>query len=331
MVQMRKAKDEFSEGYRVDAQLLSDLWIFRVAARLTSITAAADRLCVSQGAVSQRVIRLEGRLGATLFTRKSGRLGLTEDGQSLLEALNDVAGRLDSALSRFDHVQRSSLVVSCMPSIAIEWLVPRLHLFYAENPDVELSVRSEMGNASVERMEDGGVDVLISYQLEEAKDLYELASLREIVIPVCSRSYRASMDAREGGAALTRLHDVAPDECPPENAGREVEWNRWEQARPEWKHRVETDRYFNLATLAYHSAVEGQGVAIGRTVTINRLISRGELIAATNLPPAPGLFYRVLTLRPGDSRSVIRKFGDWVFGAMEQTQKETLAMITSST
>jgi DNA-binding transcriptional LysR family regulator len=327
---MSKARNDFPESYRVDAQLLSDLWIFRVAARLTSITAAADRLCVSQGAVSQRVIRLEGRLGTTLFSRKSGRLGLTEAGQSLLEALNDVAARLDGALSRFDHVQRSSLVVSCMPSIAIEWLVPHLHLFYAENPDVELFVRSEMGSANVERMEDRGIDVLISYQPDEPKGLYELASLREMVIPVCSRSYRSNMEAREGGAALTRLHDVAPDESPPENIAREVEWNRWEEARPEWGKRVEADRYFNLATLAYHAALEGQGVAIGRTVTVNRLISRGELIAATPLPPAPGSFYRILTLRPGDERSAIRKFGNWVRGAMEQTQKETLAMITSA-
>lgn len=326
---MPKVRSDFPEGYRVDAQLLSDLWIFRVAARLTSITAAADRLSVTQGAVSQRVIRLEGRLGTTLFTRKSGRLGLTEAGQSLLDAMNDVAGRLDSALSRFDHVQRSSLVVSCMPSIAIEWLVPRLHLFYAENPDVELFVRSEMGNATVERMEDSGIDVLISYQLEDAKDLYELGSLREMVIPVCSRSYSTKMAAPGAGAGLTRLHDTAPDECPPEDLTREVEWNRWEEARPEWAPRIEADRYFNLATLAYHAALEGQGVAIGRSVVINRLIARGELIAATPLPPAPASFYRILTLRPGDARSATRKFAAWVRGAMENTQKETLAMISS--
>ena len=51
--------DEDRDAHRLDTQLLSDLWVFRAAARFGSITAAARRLNVTQGAVSQRVLRLE--------------------------------------------------------------------------------------------------------------------------------------------------------------------------------------------------------------------------------------------------------------------------------
>ena len=80
---MVKVLDEDADPYQMDAQLVSALWIFRAAARLGSITAAANRLPVIQGAVSQRVIHFEGRLGAPLFLRKSGRLTLTEAGEAV--------------------------------------------------------------------------------------------------------------------------------------------------------------------------------------------------------------------------------------------------------
>jgi len=156
-----KTGEDDVDGYRVDGQLLSDLWVFRIAARVGSITGAASRLGVTQGAVSQRVIRLEGRLGATLFSRKNGRLYLTPSGDSVLSTMNEVATKLNGALSRFDRIRRSSLVVSCLPSLAMEWLVPRLQRFYRENPDIELFIRSEISQATEECLEGKGIDVLI--------------------------------------------------------------------------------------------------------------------------------------------------------------------------
>ncbi len=325
---MPKSTDDDVDPYRVDAQLLSDLWIFHAAARFGSITAAANRLRVTQGAVSQRVIRLEGRLGAPLFLRKSGRLSLTEAGAAVSSAMNEVAARLNSTLSRFDQVQRASLVVSCLPSLATEWLVPRLDGFYLEHPDVELFIRAESTRATLEHLEDNGIDVFIGYQQSPAKDLHELAALQELTVPVCSRAYRDGMLEKDGAATLTRLHDDAPwDDLPWKGGPRQLEWDAWQATRPDWRANIIADRHFNLSHLAYHAALCGQGVAIGRAVLVNRLIGRGELIAASDLAPTPGASYRVMTARPGDSRSAVRKFAHWIIQAMERTQQETLAML----
>jgi DNA-binding transcriptional LysR family regulator len=292
-------------------------------ARFGSITAAANRLGVTQGAVSQRIQRLEGRLGTLLFLRKHGRLMLTDAGTGMLGAMNDVAVSLNGALSRFDRVQRLSLVVSCLPSLATEWLVPHLDDFYEAHPDVELFIRAELSASTAERMEDEGIDVIIGYQEDGASDLQELATLQEMIVPVCSRSYREAMAAGDAPPAITRLHDDVPWLGGP----RDFEWDAWQRATPQWRERTIAERHFNLAHLAYHAALCDQGVAIGRAVLVNRLLGRGELIAATDLPPVPGASYRVFAHRPGNARSPVRKFASWLVQAMERSQRQTLAMV----
>ncbi len=56
----------------------------------------------------------------------------------------------------------------------------------------------------------------------------------------------------------------------------------------------------------------------------------GELIAATSLKPAPGARYWIVTSRPGDARSAVRKLANWVIQAMKDTQKETLSKIAAA-
>lgn len=327
-----KMGEDDVEGYRVDSQLLSDLWVFRAAARVGSITDAASRLGVTQGAVSQRVIRLEGRLGAALFSRKKGHLFLTSAGENVLSTMNEVATKLNGTLSQFDRVRRASLVVSCLPSLAMEWLVPRLQGFYQENPDIELFIRGEFTQATMERMEDNGIDVLICYQNAPVDDVYELGSLQEMIVPVCSRSYKDAMNAATEYPQFVRLHDDAPwDDVLWQGVPTDAEWLSWQSARPQWRGQIVGDRHFNLSHLAYHAALSDQGVAIGRTVLINRLVNRGELIAATSLKPTPGAKYRIVANRPGDSRSAVRKFANWVVQAMKSTQKETLSLIAIAT
>ncbi|MBN8842206.1 MAG: LysR family transcriptional regulator [Sphingomonadales bacterium] len=287
-----------------------------------SITAAAKRQSVTQGAVSQRILRLEGRLGTPLFLRKNGRLTPTAAGEALTEAMNDVAETLNGALSRFDRVQRRSLVISCLPSLATEWLVPHLEGFYKAAPEIELFIRAELSVPSRERMQDEGIDLIIGYQREPVPDLHELASLQEMIIPVCSREYRGAMLDR-AEATITCLHDDVPWLGGP----RDFEWREWQAANPSWKARIGGDRHFNLAHLAYHAALCGQGMAMGRAVLINRLMERGELVAATDLAPVPGASYRILTHRPGPARSPVRSFAAWLVAEMEQSQRRTVAML----
>lgn len=323
---MSMPPDDEQDAYRLDAQLLSDLWIFRAAARLGSITAAARRLGVTQGAVSQRVLRLEARLGAPLFVRHKSRIALTEAGSTLLGAMTQVALVLNDSLSRINRLQRKAIVVSCVPSLATEWLVPHLEDFYRQHPGIEVFVRSELAPSTAERMEDDGIDLAIDYLPAPPADLHELASLQEMIFPVCSQAYRAMLLGPEAETMpIVLLHD----DVPWIGGSADSEWGAWRNATAsEWPGRPAGARHFNLAHLAYHAAMGDQGVAVGRSVIVNRLLMKGELVAAFDHPPVTGPTYRVVTSRPGDARSPVRQFASWWSKAMAETQAQTLSLLS---
>lgn len=62
-----------------------DLTTFAAVAEELSFTAAAKRLRTSKGVVSQRVGRLEGRLGFVLHDRTTARVSLTDRGHRTLD------------------------------------------------------------------------------------------------------------------------------------------------------------------------------------------------------------------------------------------------------
>jgi len=311
--------DRARPAHRLDAQMLSDLWVFRAAASTGSITAAASRLNVTQSAVSQRVLRLEARLGTPLFTRNKSRMLLTEAGSVLLQAMTEVGMVLGEALGRMTPVEHEALVVSCSPSLATDWLVPNLESFYQLHPGIEVFVRAELGVASVNRLNDEGVDILIDYA-SPPTDLRELASVEEFVFPVCSRQTRERLDGPEGATfPLVLLHDDP----------NEAEWNLWRKANGcAWPNRPVANRLFNLAHLAYQAAITHQGVAIGRSISVNRLLSMGALVVAVDAGPGTAGTYRLLTNRPSEADSPVRMFAAWWRESMLQTQAQTLAILT---
>src|SRR5262245_66240059 len=69
----------------VSLEDLPALALFARVVQLHSFTAAADASGLAKGAVSQRITRLERRLGVQLLRRSTRRLGVTEAGMRLYE------------------------------------------------------------------------------------------------------------------------------------------------------------------------------------------------------------------------------------------------------
>ena len=308
----------------LDAQLLSDLWYFRSAARLSSITSAAHRLGVTQGAVSQRIHRLESRLGASLFLRQKGRVELTNAGATLLAAMTKVSLVLNESLGAIQEQQDASIVVSCLPSMAAEWLVPHLEDFYATDPGIEVFVRSELAPWNAGRLEDNGIDLVIDYLPTPANDLHELESVQELIFPVCSPRYRDGIfNSKCPDAPVVLLHD----DVPWTGGTPQSEWDQLARSNNPPPGKPVGSRHFNAAHLAYSAAALHQGVAVGHTIIAHRLMSRGDLVSASNRPPALGASYRASAVRPGDSRSPVRRFARWWREGVTKTQAATLSLI----
>ncbi|MEO0981942.1 MAG: LysR family transcriptional regulator [Pseudomonadota bacterium] len=117
---------------------------FHAAAETGSLTAAGERLGVSQSAVSRQISALEESLAVSLFQRHPRGLVLTDAGHTLLRSTKDMASAANIAASALKDQQETAqgdLVVTAPVAFGSTWLVPRLGPFLRDHPDLRLDLR----------------------------------------------------------------------------------------------------------------------------------------------------------------------------------------------
>lgn len=126
---------------------LNSLKFFYYVARYESMTIAAERLFVTQGAVSKQLKSLEDMLGFALFIREARKLRLTQQGEILFDCCQQVFQQLDQCLLQLQQQTdiKKNLVLSCEPTIAMKWLIPRLAQFKQLYPEFEVSLLTAGG------------------------------------------------------------------------------------------------------------------------------------------------------------------------------------------
>ncbi len=146
----------------MSADRLPHLETFARAAELSSFTAAARDLGLTQAAVSQRIQGLEGALGVSLFRRRAGRVELTAAGQRLYpfaerilalhrEAVEEVTGQKAPLTGEL------TLAASSIPG---EHLLPDLlGAFRARHPHVQVRATVTDTQSVLRQVEQGEVHV----------------------------------------------------------------------------------------------------------------------------------------------------------------------------
>jgi LysR family transcriptional regulator, glycine cleavage system transcriptional activator len=113
---------------------------FVMTARHDSISRAADALHLTQSAVSKQILELEGSLGVNLFERVRKRLVLTPAGVRYEAAVRPLLAQLEAAT--LDVITSGdgggALHISCLPTFAAKWLIPRLPDFQKQHPQIAL-------------------------------------------------------------------------------------------------------------------------------------------------------------------------------------------------
>ncbi|MGR0306737.1 LysR family transcriptional regulator [Acinetobacter beijerinckii] len=121
---------------------LNSLKFFYYVARFESMTIASKKLFVTQGAVSKQLRNLEDSLGFNLFSRETRKLSLTTEGEILFECCQQIFQQLDQCLLDLKDQSKNSqnLVLSCEPTIAMKWLIPRLNKFKNLYPEFDVTL-----------------------------------------------------------------------------------------------------------------------------------------------------------------------------------------------
>jgi len=126
---------------------LRQLEVFVAIAREGNVTRAAEKLRLSQSAVSMALAELERQLGEKLFDRRGKRLAMNDQGRALFPRAADVlsrAGEIDALFCGPEHRLAGRLRVGASSTIG-NYLMPRiLGDFTASHPEAQLSL--EVGN-----------------------------------------------------------------------------------------------------------------------------------------------------------------------------------------
>jgi LysR family glycine cleavage system transcriptional activator len=141
---------------------------FAVAARATSLTAAAAELGVTHGAISKQISSLEGWLGQRMFKREGRRLILTPYGQILAEKLGQSINEIRGACE-YVRRQKSRFVVSveAPATFAMYWLLPRLVEFHNENPNISIWTATRLTGEDPDL---SATDIVVTLVLSSSRD-----------------------------------------------------------------------------------------------------------------------------------------------------------------
>ena len=265
---------------------LNGLRAFEAAARHLSFTQAASELNVTQTAISHQIRRLEEELGIRLFVRKNRALALTPKARDYLPgvraAFNDLRLATDQLLRKEDD---RVLTVSTLASLAAKWLLPRLTDFQEAHPGID--VRITTSTALVD-FRNGDVDAAIRYGRGNWQGLRAEWLMADEVFPVCSpallngkRPLKCPEDLRDH----VLLHTTANID----------DWRQWLTAAglPSDISKQQGIT-FDLMLMTVQAAIDGIGVAMGRTSYVQDDIAKGRLVVPFKIAlPADAGFYLV--------------------------------------
>jgi len=141
---------------------IPSLQAFTTVAATGSFSLAAERLCLTQPAVSKRVTGLEERLGVRLFDRIGRRVVLTEAGETLLPRARRILAELEDsrrALADLSGRVAGRLTIGTSHHIGLHRLPPVLRRFTARYPEVELDLHFMESEAACRAVESGELEL----------------------------------------------------------------------------------------------------------------------------------------------------------------------------
>lgn len=133
-----------------------------------SVTRAAERLNVTQSALSHQLREIEDRLGTPLFLRVNRRLALAPAGQRLLASAQRVLADIRAAeedIARLANHQDGVIRVSTACYTCYSWLPPLLTPFHRRFPRVDVEIVPEVSRSATEALLERRIDLALVHEL----------------------------------------------------------------------------------------------------------------------------------------------------------------------
>jgi LysR family transcriptional regulator, glycine cleavage system transcriptional activator len=278
---------------------LTSFRVFNIAAQTESFVKAAEQLHVTHGAVSRQIKLLEDSLGVSLFERRNRAVYLTPIGRTMLATTQLVFEQLEGTVYRIRQQRDQNVIVlSCEPTIAMKWMIPRLPAFQNANPDIQLHLSAAGGPVDFQQ---SGVDVALRRNdFSWSRDVHALKISDEWIGPVC----RADRE-NPGSGNTVLLHTKS----------RPLAWNNWEsmsETSARKGKRVDYEHFY----LCIQAALAGLGIAMASFFMVQEELASQQLVAPEGFKK-DGSAYYLLSPDSIATDSTRARLAEWILGEMQ--------------
>jgi len=260
---------------------LDALKVFESAARHLSFSLAARELCLTKGAVSYQIRKLEESLDCALFRRSVRQVYLTQSGQQLLQTTQHLFAELTRTIERLKPEEPGhDVVIGATTYVASRWLSPRISGFSERHPEVTILLQHSV-NADDFKIQD--VDFVIRWDRITGRNKRGLLlELPMPLFPVCSprflsrHNYPATQVKLDTGELTGPALASTPLLC--EDRALDL-WQLWYGKQP--RTLSNPRRIIADANVRTQAAVDGQGWTLADAL-MQRELDSGALVAPFN-------------------------------------------------
>jgi DNA-binding transcriptional LysR family regulator len=146
---------------------------FYWTAKIGSLSGAAERLFITQPAVTHAIKQLESQLGGQLFFRTSKGVRLTAEGEVLFQHIEQAFSFIHAGERRL--AERHALTVGEMrigagDTLCKHYLLPRMRQFHEQYPGIQFQVTNRTSRETVKLLKEGAIDFgIVNLPLEDPK------------------------------------------------------------------------------------------------------------------------------------------------------------------
>jgi len=289
------------------ALALNQIEAFVEVVRAGSISRAAERLSISQPAITARIQALEAAMGARLFVRSRAGTRLTDAGRTLLPYAERGLIALQRGRELVAEVadgEAGRLTIGAAPAVSTYVLPAMLRQFQARHPAVQLSVRSGHSEEVLEMVLREEVEIGLMRPIRHAEiestPLYE----DELVL-VVSPGHAFAASGSVAMASMTTEHLILFDRT---SSYHELTSSILREAGIRPRGWIEVDNI----DAAKRMIEEGLGVALLPRTAVNSEISEGRLreVAVSDMAPVRRRIVVVRRRDAGTPSTVVAAFLD---------------------
>lgn len=149
-------------GIEIDLNLYR---LFYIVATSGNITKAAEKMYISQPAVTKSIKHLENSLGAALFIRTKKGVALTEEGKVLLEYVKNIleeAKNAENKINSLVKLEEGKIHIGASATVSKHFLMPYLEKFHRKYPNIDIEITNELTTNLVKGLRNGYIDFLVT-------------------------------------------------------------------------------------------------------------------------------------------------------------------------